>query len=411
MLVSNQASVDDVIAGFDWVSSVIGREFDAKSARQEPEFRRDRIVALHFLNNHRLEWLFAAARESHRHTGELPRQIKFEPLYTFLVSAHRVFTNLPPTAREEFSAKLKGFVSGQFGIRPFAYELSMATHLMSKGWDVMFADIEKIANFDFLARKDGLEIELECKTTSGDTGRQIHRHEMSRMCSLIEPVLDGLLIEPGSHILHVTLPAKLESSDGALRRLAQVIGGAAQQRKDTRTSGAVVRYAYRSELLWTGPDDDVDIGASLGILNPHVLVRGNRTSVAVAAFTSDRPDAVVETLTRRAKKAADQCSGNRPAIVSLNLIDPIGRSELEKMLGSFNGLHAVAAGIFGSDARRHVDTMAFTVPQNAVIDEAGFTTLKGDVVTLFNPRSRYPSPMIREVFKPHVSENAASMEA
>ncbi len=26
----------------------------------------------------------------------------------------------------------------------------------------------------FLQRKDGAEIEMECKTTSGDTGRQIH---------------------------------------------------------------------------------------------------------------------------------------------------------------------------------------------------------------------------------------------
>jgi hypothetical protein len=35
MLVSNEASILVIIAAFDWVSSVVDREFDAKTALQE----------------------------------------------------------------------------------------------------------------------------------------------------------------------------------------------------------------------------------------------------------------------------------------------------------------------------------------------------------------------------------------
>lgn len=403
MLISNEASTSDVIAAFHWVGSVIGQEFDAKTVRQEQQFRQDRILALHFLNNFHLEWLFAAAREYHRNTSELPRDIVFDPLYSFLVSAHRIFLHLPSSAQDEFASKLKGFVRGKFGVRPFAYELTMAMHLMGMGWDVVLADIEKVGNFDFLARKDGAEFEMECKTTSGDSGRQIHRHEMSRLSSLIEPSLEPLLLEAGSHFLKVVIPSKLEPSTAALQGVADVVIEAARRRAEAKATSASVFYSHRLDLVWTGPQDDGIVhrasADAMGVSNAHILLRGRPGfSVAVAAFTSERPDTVVATLTKRVKEAADQCSGTRPALVALNLVDPISRSELEGMLRTSNGLHAIAAGVFTSEKRAHVDTVAFTVPQNPEVSEAGYTTLRGDVMTLVNPKPRFRCDAMRNLF-------------
>lgn len=412
MRISNEAELSDVLAAFHWVGSVIGKEFDAKTALQEPLFKKDRIIALHFLNNFHLEWLFAAARAYHHTYGQLPREHAFDPLYSFVVSAHRILTALPPSAHKEFVSKLRGFVSGKFGIRPFAYELTMAMHLMSKGWDVVFADIEKVANFDFLATKDGLEIEIECKTTSGDSGRQIHRFEMSRLSVLVEPKLEELAAVAGSHFLKVTVQTRLESSDVALQRVAQAVIQAAEQRTAISTPHATVAYSYKNELAGTGHLDASKLQQiceeELGVSNAHVLLRGRSAfSVAIAAFTSERADTVVKTLTERAKEAADQCSGTRPAVITLNLVDPISRTELEGMLGTFNGLHAIAAGIFEKEKRSHVDTIAFTVPQTPEFDEAGYTTLKGDVMTLFNPKPRFEAPALRDLFRPSSRGNAA----
>ena len=317
MRVSNEANVEDVLTAFHWVGGLIGKEFDSKTALQEPQFRRDQILALHFVNNFHLEAPFSAARAYHRQMGFLPPDQHFDQLYSFLVSAYRIFEQLPPQAHKDFTGKLQGFVSGRFGIRPFAYEFTMAMHLMSKGWDVVFADLEGVGNFDFLARQDGVAIEVECKTTSGDSGRQIHRHEMSRLSSLIQSTLEKLALNPGSHFLKVTIPSKLESSDAALQRIGQAVTEAARQRGETKAPDAEVTYSHRVDLVWSGPHDDRRVHQLceeiLGISNAHLVLRGRPSfSVAVAAFTSERPDTVVATLTKRVKEAADQCSGARP---------------------------------------------------------------------------------------------------
>jgi hypothetical protein len=404
MRVSNEAGVADVLDAFHWAGEIIGKEFDAKTARQEPQFHRDRLLALYFLNNFHLEWLFAAAREHFREKGYLPRELAFDPLYSFLVSVHRIFVHLPATAKDEFASKLQGLVTGKFGIRPFAYEVTMAMHLMSRGWDVVFADIEKVGNFDFLATRGSVEIELECKTTSGDSGRQIHRHEMSRLSSLIDPALESLADVAGSHFLNVTIPSRLESSDEAIKQIAQAVQKAAQQRADVMEPHASVTYGHLSELVWSGPHDDGKIRQlceeRFGVSNAHTHLHARpASSVVVAAFGSTKPDKVVKTLTDRAKEAADQCSGTRPAVVALNMVDPISRTELEGMLGRFNGLHAIARGVFEKEKRSHVDTIAFTVPQTPQFDEAGYTSMKGDVLTLFHPKPRFKCDAIRGLFR------------
>jgi hypothetical protein len=53
-----------------------------------------------------------------------------------------------------------------------------------------------------------------------------------------------------------------------------------------------------------------------------------------------------------AKEAADQCSGTRPALVALHLIDEISRPKLQAMLTTSNGLHAVAHAVFRGGKRR-----------------------------------------------------------
>jgi len=58
-------------------------------------------------------------------------------------------------------------------LAPFAHELAVPVHLWSAGFDVQFADIEGRSRFDILERKDDLELEIDCKTASGDVGRQI----------------------------------------------------------------------------------------------------------------------------------------------------------------------------------------------------------------------------------------------
>ena len=82
-------------------------------------------------------------------------------------------------------SSLRDAVNGAYGARPFAYEIGMATHFMQKGWDVEFMDYSGAGRFDLLARLGTVELEVECKSTSGDTGRRIHRQKVNRLADLL----------------------------------------------------------------------------------------------------------------------------------------------------------------------------------------------------------------------------------
>jgi len=109
---------------------------------------------------------------------------------------------------------------------------------------------------------------------------------------------------------------------------------------------------------------------------------------------SAKADSVVDAIANAAKKAADQCSGTRPALVALHLIDEISRPELQAMLTTPNGFHAVAHALF-KDGKQHVDSIAFTVPQSIRRDASGTKRLSGDLILLNNPHC----DEIRSVFR------------
>jgi len=58
-------------------------------------------------------------------------------------------------------------------IRQIEHEIRAWTHCSQKGFDVAFADLEGLGNFDLLLEKEGRKIEVECKTIAEDAGSQI----------------------------------------------------------------------------------------------------------------------------------------------------------------------------------------------------------------------------------------------
>jgi len=115
---------------------------------------------------------------------------------------------------------------------------------------------------------------------------------------------------------------------------------------------------------------------------------------------SAKADTVVDTISAQAKEAADQCSGTRPALIALHLIDEIDRSDLQTILKTSNGLHAITHAVFKGGKRLHVDSVAFTVPQVSRTDGLGANWLSGDLIILNNPQPLFPCDEIRSIFRP-----------
>ncbi len=403
MRISIEARPTDFEPAVDWISRFIGAAVDKRVTAFERQEKANPLLTRHFTENYSLEFALAQARRYRRSTGRLPRGDEYDELYGFLVPAQRIHKLLPPTVQSTFEGRLRNAVSSPYGFRPFAYEIAIATHLMSKGWDVELADYAGIAQFDFLARRDGIEIEVECKTTSGDTGRKIHRQEVNRLADLLLPSTQQLADIKGCHLLSITIPDRLGKSNEELARISSAVAAVAQQRASS-SSELAIAYAFEDLASWPQPDRDPDAIAffekKFAKTNSHLLFheRPNFSIVAVM-ITSSAPDSVVRTISDQAKEAADQCSGARAALIAMQLIDPIDRPELEPMLKTSNGMHAIAHAIFRGDTRLHVDSIAFTFPQDARLDGLGTKSLGGSVLMLNNPSPQFSCPELRSIFR------------
>jgi hypothetical protein len=76
-----------------------------------------------------LECALAEARKYKKNTGRLPKGNEFDLLYGFLISARRIHAGLPQAAISRFEGALRGALKDSNGLRPFAYEVGIVTHL------------------------------------------------------------------------------------------------------------------------------------------------------------------------------------------------------------------------------------------------------------------------------------------
>jgi hypothetical protein len=404
MLISIEANRNDVVPASNWIAGLIGAALDQQVAAFQRQERKNPLLTMHFRETFALEFTLAEARQYRKNTSRLPKGDRYDRLYAFLISAYRIYQALPQEAKAPFEGRLRMAVNGTHGLRPLAYELDIATHLMSKNWDVEFADYTGLARFDFLARQNLVEIEVECKTTSSDTGRKIHRQEVNRLADMILPATEKLAEIPGCHLIHVTIPGRLGKSNEELSGVAAAIATAAGQKVFTSHPLASVDYVFRNLQSWPEPYRDPNFRKffedQFGRKNSHLLLQG-RSGVSVVAvmIASAKADSVVETIAAQAKEAADQCSGTRPALIALHLVDPISKPELQTMLRTANGMHTIAGAVFDGSSRLHVDSIAFTVPQRLLKDSMGSTRLAGDVVVLNNPQPQFSCDQIRSIFR------------
>jgi hypothetical protein len=405
MRINTDALVTDIEPAVNWIGGLIGAALDKRVAALERQERGNPLLAAHFRQNYALEFALAKARKYRKNTGRLPKGEEYDPLYGFLIPAHRIHVALPPGAKTPFEGRLRDAVNGTYGARPFAYEISIATHLMQKGWDVDFVDYLGAARFDFLAKRGAAEIEVECKTTSNDTGRKIHRQVVNRLADLLLPVREQLAEHRGCHRILVRVSNRLGKSNEELFAIVSTVAAAAQQRASASNDLVRVDYTFEGLDSWPEPHRDLETARAFfeerfGLRNSHLLFHGRSGfSVVAIMITSAKADSVVDTISDQAKEASEQCSGTRPALIALHLVDQISQTDLQTMLHTPNGLHAITHAVFKGTNRLHVNSIAFTVPQTRRTDQAGTRWLSGDLVMLNNPQPRFPCPEIRSIFR------------
>lgn len=84
-------------------------------------------------------------------------------LLAFMATTAMVHERLTPVGQNRLRGMILHGLSDH-GLTPLQQEMSTAAHLLLRGFDVSFSDIESgTGGFDFLARMDDIELEVECE--------------------------------------------------------------------------------------------------------------------------------------------------------------------------------------------------------------------------------------------------------
>ena len=226
-----------------------------------------------------------------------------------------------------FRGRVQGAFANPRDFRGLALEMLTATHMQRRGSTIR---LPQDGTYDWLAEREGLEFEVECKSISGDKGRQIHLRESLDLChlvkkevgNLVDSVADGLLVI-------VRPPGKAPKAHQHQRDIAKLAMQAVLMAQDVSSDLASVTQTHfpKNQLVLTGQGSDREhlesflkqrYGAVHGYQAvAHATRAGGRFLVAIGSQTPD--DMIGETMRTLQRAALDQLTGKRPGILCVKL--------------------------------------------------------------------------------------------
>jgi hypothetical protein len=324
--------------------------------------------------------------------------------YSFMAIYYRVHQNLTKKGQRRFEQQLRSCYKQPYGLRPFAFELTVAIHFFRAGCDVTFADVEDVARCDYIVSKNGQEIEVECKSISNDAGRMIDREGLCKVGHVLLPLVDEHVHTPETKLLTITIPERLSSlapqqiealaiaANSTLTTLRPPEGGAFEMTVDVRPD------LILPPQLKTTEEINRYVHEQTGDLNKHVLIRAERSTGRMVCITlqSRTPDDVIGKILERATKAASQMSRQRPSMIAIQVTD-VQPDSLAELFNAPSGIHHIAHQTFEGPPRNpHVNMVAFSaLPVANPFDPfTGVSSLSAQVAGLRNPGARYSSSLI-----------------
>lgn len=299
-------------------------------------------------------------------------------LVAFAAATVRSYERLSERGKRRLRGVLLDGLKEDKGLSSIQHEITTAVHLMSRGFNVDFHDMEHGGGFDFVAQKEGIEIEVECKMFSADLGRKIHRRRSAVLFKVLESVLAQTYGSASAGmIVTVTIPDRLtpspEQHSGIERTLRS---GLLRGDALTRSEHCDVRIL------------DFSIGKSPFNKSPEELTRkevqhfvwkrtGRSNSTLMILFSpgrravvlsleSQKPDDVLKGMRYQLREAArGQFTKTRPAFLAVQLHDltadqiaDLAQSD-SPWRGNATGLQVMTSDFLQSPSRAHIHSVVF----------------------------------------------------
>ncbi|MGH9908661.1 MAG: hypothetical protein ACRD8U_24135, partial [Pyrinomonadaceae bacterium] len=144
------------------------------------------------IEHHGIELKLFELLDDYERTGTFPVQVRdfrHYNLYSFVAGVVRIYEQLSSAGKTRLKGMLIDGLKPDNGLLAVQHEIVTAIHLVSLGFDIELNDIENGSGVDFIARREGAELEVECKMFTGDLGRKIHKRKVLALHNYLAEVI------------------------------------------------------------------------------------------------------------------------------------------------------------------------------------------------------------------------------
>lgn len=363
-----------------------------------------------FKEVHAIEFELARLHHRKQATGQLPTRIESNEMYRFAAlstAAVEMYRQLSATGRNRLRGMLLDALKTDF--RSIEHELHVATHLVARGYDVEPVDMEGQSRFDFLATKEGLELEVECKSVSYDQGRKVHIADFNVLAERLHPICKSYVDkQKESKLIVLTLRERLDTSDELLARICSYVRDVLELGRDHVEDADLSIDSRRYHAKKLPPDLDAmrdEIEQQLQSFQLHIFLYGDFLSAVIFVARSQRPDRVLTYLHRQMKDAANQFTRKRPAVVCVQ-VQGVYPDEW-RSLAKESSLQVMTNRYLHSPSRSHVHTVTYS-STGWLEREASAVTERHAVLHFQNANHPLRTDTRARIFGPDVMEVPAS---
>ena len=353
------------------------------------------------------------AWEHYHYTGRPlwpPRSLDQYRFYSFIAMFSKLHYRLNEVGRKRLVGMARHGLKTENGLEELAFELLVLNNLMTRGFDIICNDLEDRQDggtYDFLAVKDELELEVECKYVSADIGRQIHRRRMYQLGDRLLPTMQPVQGDhPGGTLVKITIPSKLSGSDEQQSLIAGAVARVLDDKNDNQLPDGyqvtVEPFAYnndmfRAERLQDAIIDDLrkQMKIEHEVDNKNMLLFARPGYGAIVVIVqSTKKDRVLDALNRQLKGSAkDQFSGERPGALFAYLAD-LSDGQLHELARAQDddptGLQIMSNMLI--DKRPTLHTVVYLSPGALIESQIGEAGRFGTSITESNSGYHFTNP-------------------
>lgn len=360
--------------------AIAGRKNIAKRLDWIANQFRDPFLRRHIAARFSTELIFLEVTAFLKKNGRFPpvSNPRVYQLFAFFSQVTAVHKQLTSRGMRQLTGRIQDGLKSDYGLAPLDAEFSVIAHVSKRGYEIEFAHFDGSGQFEYLIERDGLQIELECKTIGADIGRRIKHKPLSRLYKLLDSTTRIFLSRLNRGLLvRVSVSHALPTQERELAAVAKVIERALLLAHAGSLSSEHCTVEVREFEIENSPfggelgknlsQDTIEnfVNQHTGRSNAeaaHAFLPGKAALVLVIVSDAD-DDGVNDWFAEPRKSVTTQFSGLRPAIMIVQMLGLSSKALLEiatedvSGLGAGSALQRAASRILDAPSRKHLHSL------------------------------------------------------